>query len=291
MLRMSRSAVIILNWNSLEVTLECVAMVKAWALPFLDVIIVDNASSTPQREQLAAMEASDVTVLLNDANLGYAGGNNRGIRYACEHGYNTILLLNSDAEIQKESVLILYDALARFPEAGVVGPLIYDENYEVLQNAGGLDIAFHDITHLKSPRHTLEPYVVDYVSGTVFLARAEMFQCYGLLDEDYFFSGEIADFCYRCKSNSMIHPGARASHNTRHSGRYRATLYTYYTVRNRYLYIRKNMSARKWNCYALWWNTHARHALTALRSGGWAEAGMVMRGVLDGMRNKIGAIG
>ena len=265
-------------------------MVRDWGLPSTDVIVVDNASESGQRQQLKLLESTIGTVLYNDVNRGYAGGNNRGIQFACSHNYDAVLLLNNDASIDAQSVKLLQETLAGHADAGMAGPLIYDGQFTNLQNAGGLDIAVHDITHRKVPEHESQPYVVDYVSGTVLLARTVMFERYGLLDEDYFFSGEIADFCRRCKEACMVHPGAKASHDTSQSGHLRSTLYTYYTVRNRYLYIRKNLYTPRWEFYPRWWRVHTRHAWSALKSGRCAEAGMVIRGVFDGMRSRTGAI-
>jgi len=165
---MPRTAVIILNWNALQTTLDCVAMVRDWGLPSTDVIVVDNASAPEQRQQLKSLESTIGTVLYNDVNCGYAGGNNRGIRWACSHNYDAVLLLNNDASIDTQSIKLLQETLAGYADAGIVGPLIYDAQFTNLQNAGGLDIAVHDITHRKVPVNESQPYVVDYVSGTVY---------------------------------------------------------------------------------------------------------------------------
>lgn len=285
-----RTAAIILNWNAFEATKKCVETIRSWGRADIDTVIVDNASDKQERRRLKQIDSEGATVLFNDNNLGYAGGSNTGIGYACAKGYEAILLLNNDAFIDRASIDLLFEAFTNAPGIDAIGPLIYDRKFEHILNAGGLDIAVNNTTHRKVPRHNSEPYVVDYVSGTVLLARSELFKRHGLLDEEYFFSGEIADFCHRSQALCMIHPGAKAGHDTVASDAIRAGLYTYSSVRNRYLYIHKNLYNNRWRFYPLWWKTHAAHACVALSGGRSREASMVVRGMVDGMRSKTGAI-
>lgn len=265
-------------------------MIKRWGRPYIDTIVVDNGSDESERMRLRSLEPGLRKLFLNDRNLGYAGGNNVGLRYACDSGYENVLLLNNDAASDGASIDIIHRTLEEHPESSVVGPVIYDRTFRHIINAGGLNIADNSRTHRRTLPDSPGPYVVDYVSGTVLLARTELFKMHGLLDEDYFFSGEIADLCHRSGAVCMIHPGARASHDTRKSDQHRSTLYTYYSVRNRYLYIRKNLYESRWKYYPFWWKVHARHARSALGAGRMQEARMVLRGVLDGMYNRTGAL-
>lgn len=285
---MHNTAVIIINWNALETTRACIGNILNWDCDNIKIIIVDNGSDDEQCNDLTALSSNKVSILFNAANLGYAGANNKGIAYAIDQGFEFVLLLNNDASLGVDSFIKLRTFLVENKSSIVVGPLMLDYSTNKVLNAGGLDIANHDVTHLKYPLDDETPYLVDYVSGTVFFTRASIFKTYGMLDEAYFFSGEIADFCFRLPQQCWVHPKAIAKHDMSQAGEIRSTLYTYYTVRNRYLYISKNHRTVKWRYFAYWWNIHFRHALMAFKQKRRPESMMVVRGIFDGLRGRSG---
>ncbi len=83
---------------------------------------------------------------------------------------------------------------------------------------------------------------MDYVPGTAILISKQVFQTIGLLDERYFISGEIADFCLRARRHGfacLIDPKSTVYHDTGRSSDLREAFYAYYFLRNRFLYVRK----------------------------------------------------
>jgi hypothetical protein len=122
--------------------------------------------------------------------------------------------------------------------------------------AGGRSIALHPRTRvvMSGGLQDCAPRVVTYVPGTVFLTRVGLLKDIGLLDERYFFSGEIADFCCRIRRSGLccvIHSRACAEHRIV-SHELRRVLYTYYTLRNRFLFIRKHCLAALPLLYLYW---------------------------------------
>ena len=85
--------IIVLNWNGKKDTLECLESVRKIDYPNFDAIVVDNGSSDDSVEAIQK-EFPEVKVLETGKNLGYAAGNNAGIRYALKHQADHILLLN-----------------------------------------------------------------------------------------------------------------------------------------------------------------------------------------------------
>ena len=113
-------SVIIVNWNTRELTLDAVDSVLSQAFDGgVEVIVVDNGSADGTIEALAGRPG--VRTIASPVNLGYAGGNNLGLQRA--RGEFT-LLLNSDAVLTPGALQTLVDDARAHPEAGAIGPPI-----------------------------------------------------------------------------------------------------------------------------------------------------------------------
>ncbi|MDM8553170.1 glycosyltransferase family 2 protein [Desulfococcaceae bacterium HSG7] len=291
-------AIIILNWNAAQETVACIQSLRSWSVISPSIYIVDNNSSDDDRALLKE-HAHHCKVIYNSCNTGFAGGNNIGIQRALADGASAILLLNNDARIDEHDTAILLETLFSDADIGVVGPVLYDPSATFVLNAGGKDIGRNYISHLKTPLRPSSIYDVDYVSGTVLLARAELFQKVGLLDERYFFSGEVADFCKRVSDYGKAHklhyrvvivPHCRAFHNLEIASEQRERLYTYYTVRNRYLYIRKFLLPYTPFLYGFWIYKHLQHAALCFRMKRYDVTKVILKGLLHGLIGKYGPI-
>ena len=257
-------AIILLNWRNEQETLACARSISAWAKLRPKLYVVDNESTSETSATLGSGLSPD-SLICTPLNLGYAGGNNLGIRRALAHGCEYILLLNSDAEIAEAGVQRLLKTLKANPRISILGPLIKETcSDRVLLLAGGRNIARYRFTRNAIQPHELRGlpdfplHEVDYVSGTVFMTRAGIFKELGLLDEEYFFSGEIADFCKRASDKGhgiAVDLEADAGHDLgQGSSKLRQTLYAYYNWRNRFLYVRKHCTEERMK-YVLRWST------------------------------------
>jgi len=285
-------AVIILNWNAAADTVHCVRYVAAWKHLQPVIWIVDNAS-TDNSIEVIRRECPQVHLIRNATNLGFAGANNRGIVEALAAGDMPILLLNNDALVEEESVIRLLNTLQSDNRIGIIGPLIFDaDKRDKLLVAGGKNPVLNHHSHILK----LEPgelvRTVDYIPGTVLLGRSELFRTVGLLDEDYFFNVEVADLCMRARRHgyvSVIDTRARAFHAvSRRPSRLRETLYTYYFIRNRFIFIRKLYKGLKipLTCF---WGLYSLALLLKLQlRGNSATARAVRLGLADGLQGRWG---
>ncbi|GAB4426670.1 MAG: glycosyltransferase family 2 protein [Anaerolineae bacterium] len=282
-------AVIILNWNAAADTIECVRRFSGWNQAQPVIWVVDNASGDSSAEAIAR-ECPQVHLLRNSTNLGYAGGNNRAIVEALAAGDAPLLLLNNDAHIAETDVMTMLDTLAARPEVGIVGPLMFDgDRPDKLLAAGGQNIVWHLTSHLAGPPADEPVYPVDYIPGTVMLVRAEVFRRVGLLDEAYFFTGETPDFCYRAKLQgylSVVETRARASHTISRS-KLRGTLYVYYIVRNRFLFLRKHYRRQFW-LFGFWALYCLALTVKLQLSGQSPTAKATWLGLADGWQGRFG---
>ena len=140
------------------------------------------------------------------------------------------------------------------------------------------------------PGYPLQP--VDYVPGTVFLARRIVFEQVGLLDEQYFFSGEIADFCRRAKAyghDAFVALDVLAEHDTGHApSRLRDTLYAYYSLRNRYLFVRKHHGSETARLFAYWTGVGSQQIARSLMRGNASRARALFLALAHGLTNRYG---
>jgi GT2 family glycosyltransferase len=254
-----RVNVILLNWNAAADTLACLQHVAAWKQIQPHVWVVDNASQADDLAQLQAglaIVSIPCTLIRNAQNLGFAGGTNCGLRAALATDSAPLLLLNNDALLAESDIARMVATLDERPDAAVVGPALYTPGPPAkLLSAGYRDPAYHHHTLITTPPADMPVFAVDYTSGSAALIRAALLHEIGLLDEDYFFNTEVADLCQRARMAgylTLVDLRARAYHNLERSSALRSTLYTYYLVRNRLLYIRKIYPARTWWLGTFW---------------------------------------
>lgn len=208
---MSGVSVVIVSYNTREMTLQCVRSVVA-ETGVARVVVVDNASADGSAAALRA-EFGDVTVVENDTNLGFAGGVNCGwLEVTTEFG----LLLNSDAMVAPGAISALRSFLRDHPRAAAVSATIFGADGHVQHSAQRRARPWRVLLeasrlHKLLPagrrgRVLLGPYwsydrdvEVDWTWGTALMLRARAMHEVGGLDEDYFMYGEDVEWCLRAR--------------------------------------------------------------------------------------------
>ncbi len=270
-------SVIVLNWNRLEDSSECLQSVRELAYPELLPILVDNGSTDGSAEALQARFPEAVHVR-NARNLGFAEGNNVGIRRALSAGADWVLLLNNDATIAPDAIDHLVEVGLADDRIGVLGPRIYfrDDPTLIWADGGRVDPAQAQPAHLgereSDSSRGREPFEVDYVPGCALMARSEMLARIGLLDPDYFLVFEEADLCARAWSAGyrvVAVPRAKVWHKVSSSfGGPDSTLYLYYYHRNNLIYVRKRLRGwRRWRGYLVVVKRQAHYVWHLYRRG------------------------
>ncbi len=285
-------SIVILNWNAADDTIACVRPITAWKSLQPTIWVVDNAS-TDDSVALILRACPNIELVQNSTNLGFAEGTNRGIIHALAAENSPILLLNNDAMIGENDVIRLLETLYENEAIGFVGPLLFDaEQKERLISAGGKNPVLYHQTRVRHFDTNQPLQQVETISGTAVLVRPELFDKIGLLDPEYFFSTELADLCTRGKQAGylrVIDSRARAYHTLSRSSHFRDTLYTYYIIRNRFLYVRKfYRDLAKGLLYGLWAGYGLVLTLKLQLSGKPASARAVFVGVKDGWQGRFG---
>ncbi len=292
-------AVILVNWRNEKETAACARAVKSWQTLAPRLVVIDNESTDASRKTLTPVLAPD-ELFSSTANLGYGGGNNLGIKRALAMGAKYILLLNSDAEISESAAGRMIERLEANPNISILGPVIRETRNDgaTQRLIGGRDIARHPATRIAAQLRDLSSIPgyplrrADYVSGTVFLARSKVFEEVGILNEQYFFSGEIADFCRRAMDKEhgvYIDLEVEARHNVDEgSSRFRQTLHAYYDLRNRMLYVRNHHAAQQLKYFGWWGLVGAGQISNALLRANLRKTRALLFALADGYAGRYG---
>ncbi|MBN1661683.1 MAG: glycosyltransferase family 2 protein [Anaerolineae bacterium] len=235
-----RTCVVILNWNRREETLGCLASVRRMEPPPDRVILIDNASvdGTPQA---VTAEYPQVDIVVNEANLGFAGGMNVGLRAALEEGAAYILALNNDTLVAPDLLAALMDGFQYGPDVGIVVPKIYyTEPPDHIWYAGAMrrrwfpGFAFPGYGQRDAPRYD-RPRNVDYATGCGMLVRASALETVGFFDETTFFMYhedlDLSERVRRAGYRILYKPDARMWHAESASTAPDAPIKWYYLAR------------------------------------------------------------
>jgi len=285
-------AIVILNWNAVADTVRCIRDISSWKHLQPPVWVVDNAS-TDGSLKVISQEFPEVHLIRNSTNLGFAGGNNRGILGALSMGDMPILLLSSDIWIDEDNVIGLLNTLKANEQIGCVGPLLYDAVHrDKLLAAGRKDPALHRRWAIdRLPTGTSVPIIVECLPGAVVIVREKVFRQVGLLDMDFFYGNSVADLCLRARQHgflSALDIRARAFHELRRRSEFRDTLYTYYLIRNRFLLVRKFHQKWKLPLFGVWTLFSLTQAMKARLNGQPSKARAIRLGLHDGLRGPFG---
>lgn len=247
MVKLPQVTIILLNWNGLNDTLDCLESLGQLDYQNYEAVVVDNGSVDGSvlviRERFPG-----VTIIENGENLGYAGGNNVGLRYAMAQGADYALLLNNDTVVDPAFLRILVDAAEAEPTVGIAGPTIYyHDRPDVIWSAGGAidwqqgSTRMVGLDERDKGQFGRVPAAVDFVTGCALLVRMKAVQEAGELDERFFMYYEETEWCVRIARAGyrIMHvPQARIWHKISPGAQADSPLVHYYMTRNRLLFLK-----------------------------------------------------
>ena len=294
-------SIILVNYKQVEQTIECVQSLEKSSLHDFNTIIVDNESTAESASELKAY-CRKAVVLPCVNNLGFAGGNNVGIRYAIESGSDLILLLNNDTIVHENLLATLVDTIQSREKVGVVGAKIYyEDRRDLLWFAGGrLSVDKALATHRgiqekdNGSFDTLEE--TDFVTGCCLMTRREVIERIGMLDAGFFLYYEDSDFCIRAKEagySVIYQPKAVLYHKVSHSTELDSPVYIYFNLRNKIFFLRKHSSPGMWIRHLPYLSYfYARQLVRlSLKHRNYRATKAALLGLRDGLINNTGEIG
>ncbi|HET8655705.1 MAG TPA: glycosyltransferase family 2 protein [Longimicrobiaceae bacterium] len=216
-----RVLAVVLNWCAEEDTAACLRSLAASDFAGLEVLLVDNASPDGSGERLHQAFPA-LPYLQTGANLGYTGGNNRGIERALQQGYDYVLVLNNDTVVEPGCVSRLVETAERNGAACAVGAkiLVHDAPERVWFGGGRISrsraVATHRLQGGLDPDPEGGPTEeVTFLTGCCMLIPAAVLRRVGGFEEDFFMYIEDVDLSLRIAAAGyrlLYEPRARVLH-------------------------------------------------------------------------------
>ncbi len=198
-------AVIILHLKDIKCLVDCIASLNKITYQNYNIIIVHNGpKNTTLLNALTPISQHISRVIDTEENLGFARGNNIGIRQALQGGADYILLLNDDTEVAPDFLSALIDVAELHPDAGMLGSkiLFYDQPQKIWFAGARFDSKNCKVINVGVDQiEQNEDSVLvesDYIPGCALLVKKKVIEKTGLLDEGFFLYWEDVDWGLRC---------------------------------------------------------------------------------------------
>lgn len=245
---------IILNYNNYEDTFECIQSLKKIDIAgYIDnkIVLIDNSSIDGSGVKLKQYFEKDLIFLSTERNIGYAAGNNVGIKYAIEHGADYICILNNDTFVEEN----FYEECIRFldenTQVAFVGPTVEEYDKKIVQSTGGDIIIEKGTVSVKNNgmiRQNLTQIIeCDYVGGACMIFRADLISEIGMIPENYFLFFEETEWCYKVKRKGYKNVCLRDVY-IKHKGSASIDTYdglhAYLMERNRAVFLKRNAPSK-----------------------------------------------
>jgi len=261
-----RVSIIIINWNGYEYTKACLDSLIVCNYPNFRICLVDNASTDGSADLLATEYPVHYMIRLTE-NTGFTGGNNAGMKWALDQGFDYILLLNNDTTVEPDFLNYLIEALQANLSLAAVQPKMYFMHDKTkIWNAGGGFNQYMGITrsigsgHVDKGKFDHSEYT-EWITGCCILVRAEVIRQVGMLDDRFFAYWEDVDWSFRMKAvgwelwyepKAKIYHVAGAASNSKQKGKegFLSPMAIYLEVRNHMIIVKK-YGKMPW--VVLWW--------------------------------------
>lgn len=248
-----------------------------------------EAGGGKEKEFENSLSDKKLTIIKNEKNYGFAEGNNIGIRYAMKAlTPNYVLLLNNDTAVDKEFLGELVNVGEAEDEIGIVGATVYHyDEQNSIQSAVEKICWNKGISNRSRSNEIIE---VDYVWGCSLLAKRELFEKIGYLNQEYFAYWEDNDWCVRAHKAGfkvLYTPKAKIWHKSQSTSGEISGFEAYHQVRNRFWFMKQHATKGQYISFLLYffgfsfWRTSYFYILYYKNITNFIS---FLRGVVDGCK-------
>lgn len=299
---MPKVSIILLNWNGLNDTLECLDSVYRLDYPSFEVIVVDNCSSDDSVETIRN-KYPGVILIENSKNLGFTGGNNVGMKHAMGLGADYVWLLNNDTVVEPTALAELVDKAESSENIGMISPVVHCYLDKGLQQFIGSYVNWRNVQILYPDREFKIEDGFRYSGanvclwGTALLIKKTTIEAIGYLESEYFAYWEDTEYSLRAirygLQNAMCYE-AKIFHKTPidYSSQPKGRHYYYFMLRNR-LFLGKsylNSYSGKLSFYKNYGSNLISSIGACWQAGEMASFNACLNGAWHGFKDKGGAM-
>jgi GT2 family glycosyltransferase len=320
----NRVAIILVNWNCWQDTVECLDSLLLLKYPDFRIVVCDNGSCDASLQEIRSWAVSHeiryaeyrrdeaeagcpptadpvLTLIRNDENLGFAGGNNVGLRYALARGDTDYCwLLNNDTVVDSDALNHLVERMQRQPQVGICGStiILYHDRRRIQALGGGhycrwIGLPWHFGRFSRWGKMVNQQQAeswMNYVEGASMLVSRHFLDVVGLMCEDYFLYFEEADWAIRAKGRfglgyapqSIVYHKVGGSIGTSSNPAKMSYTSDYFNIRNRLLFTRLYFPA----ALPTVWLVILGALLLRICMGKWDRALMIFR-LMFGIGNSL----
>ena len=242
--------IILVNYNSIEDTIDCIKSIKRQDYKNIKTVVVNNDSNKDFEEKIKN-EFLDIIVIQEKENVGFAIANNHGIKIALEDNADFVMLLNNDTIIKQNYISMLLGSYENNKENNIgiiTGKILFYEPNTLIWHAGGKINKIKgtvDIVGYKEEDYGQYNNITynDFASGCCMLIPAKVIRDVGVMSDEYFLYYEDVDYCNKVKAKGykiFSENNAEMFHKESASTKKGSNVYSYYYIRNRFYYIKNN---------------------------------------------------
>lgn len=284
--------IVILSWNSRDDVVECLRSLQGVDYPNYQIILVDNGSVD---DTIATVRArfSHVHIIETKQNLGYAEGNNVGIRYALEKNADYIFILNDDTVVVPDTLAWLVQAGEQDSTIGMLGASVVSYTNRSIEFLGARVDWRHGMTY-QIPYSPAGIGDTDHVAGCALMVKSQVIRHMGLLDPTFFCYFEDTDWGVRCRKAGYrvvtVFPSKVYHKGTPDNVDHLSPNLLFYYRRNQYYFMSKHASRISFLLFHLDYALQClSQATSLLRLGDSDNAHAVLDGFWAGMTRQYGA--
>jgi GT2 family glycosyltransferase len=298
----ARTSIIILNWNSHEMTAECIRSLRAMDISDFEIIVVDNGSSDGSPDKLIS-QFPQITILPQRRNLGFAAGCNVGMRHALADEAEYVLLLNNDTVVGPGFIREMLATIESDPRIGAVCPKIYFADRPNLLWYAGADFSpwtgtskyrgWKEVDHGQLD----DSKEITQATGCAMLVRCNALIDVGLLDEQFWAYVEDLDWSIRFRKQGyrlVFAPKARLWHRdgataVKSLGSGSGAIRQFFSTRNMVFLARKHVPWWQMPTYAFGFMFNHIVFYTALhiRRHDFRALSAIYKGLTQGLRTSL----
>ncbi len=289
--------VIILHYNSISDTIMTLASVHTIRYNNFRVLLVDNDPKNDHTSDIRS-QFPDVEIQKNPENLGYAGGNNTGIKRAVERDASYFLILNNDVVVEPDLLTKLVAVMEKDTRCAACQPVVtyYDQEHRIWSAGTEFYFGYPRLYHKNELRDTAicgDPRKIFGLVGCALFMRAASVRAVGMFDEDLFLMHEETDWCIRARENGftlIVVETATVRHKVSASLTMFSRQYLYYVSRNWLLVAKKHFPVSMY-LYVLATEFSLRFPYYVIHLAQQKKTGLIryyLKGVIDGMYGVTG---